>query len=171
MKLLFVLSAALAVVFCSPVYVSHDFDRDVDFSRFHTYSWYGDVHPEQKEALAAQLGNPLAAKRMVAAVEDQLRAKGLEKVGADPDLLVRIFTGSEMVTDINRTSYTPTMGGTTARTYEAGTLIIDLVQADTNHLVWRGTAEGTLSEYPTPEEVDKTVRKAVEKIFEGYPPR
>ena len=89
----------------------------------------------------------------------------------DPDLFVLYYTSSQNVTEITRTGYYGAFGSVSARNYEDGTLVIDLMDAASEHLVWRGTAEAALSENPAPEEVEKAIRTAVDKIFSGYPPR
>ncbi len=53
-------------------------------------------------------------------------------------------------------------------TYTEGTLVIDIIDAGTNELVWRGSAVSPMSD----ETYDaKEINKAVEKILEEFPPR
>jgi Domain of unknown function (DUF4136) len=52
------------------------------------------------------------------------------------------------------------------RTYEEGTLIIDLIDAHSKKLIWRAYAS---SEVKTPVTEEK-IRKAVDKAFTKYPP-
>jgi hypothetical protein len=52
--------------------------------------------------------------------------------------------------------------------YETGTLIVDLYNARTKLLVWRGTSTATLSDKP--EKNTAKMNKAVAKMFEQYPP-
>ena len=52
-------------------------------------------------------------------------------------------------------------------TYTEGTLVIDIIDAGTNELVWRGSAVSPMSD----ETYDaKEINKAVEKILEEFPP-
>ena len=52
-------------------------------------------------------------------------------------------------------------------TYTEGTLVIDIIDAGTNELVWRGSAVSPMSD----ETYDaKDINKAVEKILEEFPP-
>jgi Domain of unknown function (DUF4136) len=58
---------------------------------------------------------------------------------------------------------------TTTETYKVGTLVVDLFDASTKHLIWRGSASDTLS-----GKSDKNVKelnKGVQKMFENFPPR
>jgi hypothetical protein len=52
-----------------------------------------------------------------------------------------------------------------------GTLIIDLVDAKAKQLVWRGTARDTIDQDATPEERDKNIKNALNKLFENFPPQ
>ena len=54
-----------------------------------------------------------------------------------------------------------------ATTYTEGTLVIDIIDAGTNELVWRGAAVSALDD-PTYDAKD--INKAVEKILEEFPP-
>ena len=49
-------------------------------------------------------------------------------------------------------------------------MVLDVVDARTNELIWRGWATDELDDDPTPEAVQKYVREAVEKILEEFPP-
>ena len=52
-----------------------------------------------------------------------------------------------------------------------GTLIIDMIDASTKQLVWRGSATGVLDENPSPEKVTQNVNNAVAAILAQYPPK
>jgi hypothetical protein len=52
--------------------------------------------------------------------------------------------------------------------YQEGTLIIDIYDAKTKQLLWRGSAEGTLSDKAAKNE--NKLDKAVAKMFKEFPP-
>jgi hypothetical protein len=57
---------------------------------------------------------------------------------------------------------------TTADTYKVGTLVIDLFDANTKTLIWRGSSSDTLS-----DKSDKNIKnldKGVQKMFDHFPP-
>jgi len=57
---------------------------------------------------------------------------------------------------------------TTEETYTVGTLVIDLFDANTKTIVWRGSASGTVS-----SKSDKNIKKlnqAIRKMFDQFPP-
>jgi hypothetical protein len=51
-----------------------------------------------------------------------------------------------------------------------GTLIVDLVDARTGTIVWRGTITKEINPKAKPEQRDKTINRAAEKLFKNYPP-
>ena len=61
-------------------------------------------------------------------------------------------------------------GGYYVREYVQGTLVLDIVDADTNEVIWRGWAIDSLDLNPEPEKVQMYVDQAVEKILERFPP-
>jgi hypothetical protein len=52
--------------------------------------------------------------------------------------------------------------------YKEGTLVIDMYDGKTKQLLWRGTAEGTLSDKANKNE--NKLEKAVAKMFKNFPP-
>ncbi|HEY4051177.1 MAG TPA: DUF4136 domain-containing protein [Acidobacteriaceae bacterium] len=56
----------------------------------------------------------------------------------------------------------------TEQDYEEGTLVIDMYDAKTKQLLWRGSAEGTLSDKAGKNE--QKLEKAVAKMFKDFPP-
>ena len=141
--------------------VNVDFDAKADFSGYKTYAW-GDCRVE---------GNPLVQERIISALEKQLSARGLKRVEGEADIRV-VYHGStrqDMSGDL--WGYGPgpdwNAAGTTVGTYPIGTLVVDLLDAGSRRLVWRGVAGDTLSDDPVKHE--KTINKAAEKMFARYP--
>ena len=57
---------------------------------------------------------------------------------------------------------------TTTNTYKVGTLVVDLFDAKTKTLIWRGSSSDTLS-----DKSDKNIKnldKGVRKMFDHFPP-
>ena len=63
------------------------------------------------------------------------------------------------------------MQTSTVQQIPVGTLIVDLVDANQKELVWRGTATKTLDPGSSPEEKQKHLDEAVQKMFGNYPPK
>ncbi|HTO88002.1 MAG TPA: DUF4136 domain-containing protein [Thermoanaerobaculia bacterium] len=164
------LAAVLLLAGCSGITTSVDYDRAADFSRFKTYAWK-DVHPVQNE---------IVENRIKSAVDRALAAKGFRKVETGPDLWVVehiSLTKEKQLTTYDSGwgyGYRGGWGGgmTTATVSEIpiGELVLDLVDAKQNQMVWRGTATKAIDQNATPQEREKTTDEAVQKLFAGFPP-
>ncbi|HEU4365011.1 MAG TPA: DUF4136 domain-containing protein, partial [Candidatus Krumholzibacteria bacterium] len=116
--------------------------------------------------------------RIRAAVDAALTARGLAANETAPDVLVVYHSGLKDKVDITDWgySYSGTYWGWAGRdidaqNYTEGTLIVDLVDASSRQLVWRGSATGVVDPARTPEERERAVREIVAKMFDKYPPR
>jgi len=52
-----------------------------------------------------------------------------------------------------------------------GTLMLNVIDANTDEVIWRGWASGVLPESPNPEDVDHYVAEAVQGILVQFPPQ
>ena len=150
--------------------ISYDYDKRADFSQLKTYAWVRWTN----------LSDELNHKRIVDALETQLAAEGFVEVepGANPDVLVAYHTSfsGELEITGNATGWAgyrfgPGRSGS-ARVEEVviGTLYVDIVNARTNTLVWRGIATKEIDANASPEKREKNINKAAEKLFKKYPP-
>ena len=146
--------------------VHTDYDKKVSFERFHTYSW-----------AKVQTSNPLWQSRIQDAVDRELKANGWERVESGGDAVIAAVGATQNQQEY-QTFYNG-MGGwrwggfgttatTTVQTYRVGTLVVDIYDAHTKNLVFRGTAIDTLSNKP--EHNEKKLEEAVEKMFKKFPP-
>lgn len=151
--------------------VTFDYDKTTDFSTLKTYTW----------VRGTPLGDELNHKRIVDAIDAQLASKGFAKVerSADPDVLVAYHATFNKDLQIEGFSsgwggyrFGPARSGT-ARVEEIliGTLVVDMVDAQTRTIVWRGIASKEIDVKASPEKRDKNINKAAEKLFKNYPPR
>jgi hypothetical protein len=67
--------------------------------------------------------------------------------------------------------YSPYYGSGRVRNYVRGTVVLDVVDARTNELIWRGWASESLSDNPEPDRVQRYVNAAVQKILAEFPRR
>lgn len=145
--------------------VTVDWDHNVhNFAALKTYQW---VKPTRTTS------NPLMDQRIVAAIDAQLAAKGLQQTTNHPDVLVTYHTGvraqrSSTVMGTGGWRFGGGMASVQHNVSEAGTLIVNIVNGDNKDLIWRGTATDTLS--GSPDKNSKKIDKAVAKMFKKYPP-
>jgi hypothetical protein len=163
----------------SSISVNHDWDVNAPFEDFKTYDWIPLPETPPGNAGQAVQRNDLLDKRIRAAVDDALAGKGLVPSKNTPDLLVVYHVGVQdkvQVTDwgYRYSDYYWGWGGREidVYNYKEGTLIIDLIDAKTKNMVWRGAGTKPLDDgNPTPEKQEKNIRNAVGAIMEKYPPK
>lgn len=148
-----------------------EFDRDADFSAYHTYDWL-----EKKQRPA---GSPLAVggaldTKIRNAIDKQLAAQGFGPVlEGEPDFLVSFDGAMEQITDIQSDRYEIATGVAWVaegdiNSYRRGTLIISISDAETGKRVWSAWTRKKVKNPKTPgAQVDKVVKKLLSK----FPPR
>jgi hypothetical protein len=124
-------------------------------------------------------------ERIRNAVEQTLAAKGYRQVArSEADFLVkyryqvRQKVGSENVrTGIGiGTGGSGTFGGIGVSTgggvreYNEGTLVIDVIDAGTGELLWRGMGSREVLTHSDPEKTTRAVNETVAKILQPFPP-
>jgi hypothetical protein len=155
-------AAMAAVAYAQKVNV--DSDPSAPFAAYRTYAWTAGT--------AASVS--LTEQRIHAGVDGQLRAKGLTLVESDPNVYVASFVLTKAEPQIVANGFGPWWGvgggfaTATVQTYVQGTLIVDLYDASTKKMVWRGVATDTASDKPS-KNAEK-IEKALTKIFQKYPP-
>jgi len=165
-------TALLLLAACSSVSTSYDFDPDADFARLKAYAWV--------ESAIDRDTDPLVLERVRRATDAGLAAAGYRKVESGGDFHVAAHLRSRQRVQVRDTGYAgPYYGygyghwGTRridVYEYDEGSIILDVIDAKTNKLLWRGIAKAAVPESPKPEELTKLVDEAVSKLLEDFPP-
>jgi hypothetical protein len=124
--------------------------------------------------------NPLWEPRIQEAVDKELQAKGWQRVDSGGDVALAAVGATknqqEYQTFYNGLGpgwgwggFGNTAATTTVQNYRVGTVVIDMYDARTKRLLWRGVASDTLSDKP--EKNQKKLEKAVSKMFDKFPPK
>jgi hypothetical protein len=158
----FALALIPAVVYAQKV--TTDFDHAAPFASYRTYAW----------APGAPSLVSLTEQRIHSGIETQLQAKALRLAENNPSLYVASFVLTRVEPQVIASGFDPWWrdgGGfaaTAAQTYVQGTLIVDLYDAATRKMVWRGVATATASDKPSKNsaKIDRTLAR----MFERYPP-
>jgi len=178
-------TAILSLTACSSIEVSSDYALEHDFSNYHTYAW----HPGEESAPGDldRLGGDIFDKRVRKVINETLRARGLRlHDNADCYVNYSVVTNDRVSINTYQTyggygpgwgyyGYGPYYGGlggtqTSVYYYTQGTLIIDIIDRDTNQLVWRSTAQGPVETQTTPEKREQYLRKIIGRMLESFPP-
>lgn len=155
--------------------VSSHVDRDLDFSQYRTYTWGpADALPAGDSRLDA---NPVFADNVHGAVNRELAMRGLTMVvsSGTPDLLIHYHATVANRIDVNQVDRGYGYCQTTdcppdVIEYEAGTIVIDLIDARTKRLIWRGWAQSRLEAFlEDPERMSETVQRAVATMMRRLP--
>ena len=167
MKTRFVLCAALVCitsVIAAGQQVSVNYNHAQSFANYHTYAWGSNN--------ANQVQNSILAQVAQQDINSAMQSKGLLMVEEtqNPDLILTTNGGMR-----EQTSYSAWgmrgigggMGGLTPEQNVEGTLIVDLYDAKSQSLVWRGIAQNTLSNKGNKNQ--QMVQKAVNKMFKQWP--
>ena len=154
---------------CATISTNFDYDTGFDFAGLQSYDWK-TVDPGADE-------DPLSRRRVERALNEGLTAGGYRRDSSNPDFYVAIHVGSEDRIDVVNWGYGYGRGAgrygprdVSVYTYQEGTLIIDMVDARSDELVWRGTARRVFTSAPTAEEKTRIVNQAVQKLLAGFPP-
>jgi hypothetical protein len=161
-------AAAVTLSGCATMNVSSYVERGVDLGQYRTYDW---APAEQLATGDPRLDNsPFFQEQVQTAVERQLATRGFEKT-ASPDLLVHYHASVTQEIYISdgerREGYCEDCK---PEVYDAGTLLIDLVDARTNRLVWRGSARGSIDGViDNQARMEQRVAEAVTRILDKLP--
>jgi len=179
----------LGLASCTSIQTRTNYDPSAvqQLDSYRSYAWL-----PMKSHSNPSIYNPIIQERVHRAVDQELQAKGFRRVepGQTPDFKVGWHGAVQQKVDVDTIDnyygylwdpwYDPFFGPvgyggsggfeTQVREYREGTLILDVVDAGSNKLVWRGTAETELAENTNARKSQKLIDRAVDKMLKGFPP-
>lgn len=166
--------SALAVMGCATMSVSSHVQRGIDFAQYRTYDWGPvDALPTGDSRLD---NDPYFRDRVQGAVEKQLAARGFKGPTAEtPDLLIHYHASIDQRIDVVSVDRERGYGGGDdwqgrIIEYEAGTLVVDIIDARTNRVIWRGWAQDSVDDALDDQtRMEKKINEAVTRMFERLP--
>jgi hypothetical protein len=165
---------------CSTVTVSDEAVGSIDLLQLKKYSWFEPMDG----AGQVRTVKPEVQKLIVSSVEKYLAGKGVERVSReDADVLITWF--GKVDEKVSRTSvahfYRPYGYGTLAaqhpemvgegvpvKSWQEGTLIIDVIDADSKGVIWRGSATDTIRDDMSAEEVPAYINRSVKGLLDRF---
>lgn len=173
-KITLFLSISFILTGCASLSVNSNFDRELDYSALKTYHWLKSTQEPISEPI---LRNTLSDAYIARTINERLKAEGLsEQADGQPDFLVDYHIDVRRTEEIVRKGAWhhdwPNERGNITTIYESrkGTFVLDFLDPESKNLIWRGWATGVIEQNPDPEKIKKKFEKAVEKIFEKFPP-
>ena len=179
------------VMGCSPR-VTVDKTQAINFQQYQTYAW---MQSDVKAGQNPLYYNQLATQRVEQTVNKVLSQRGLDSTNHKPDLLVgyHFFVEDKTRLVANNPTPTPVYGPYygwgrwgyrnwgpswwswntwgpmySQEKYEAGTVVIDMVDADTKQLIWRGSIQNAIMD---PTRISAQIQRDVQHIIDHFPQR
>lgn len=138
-----------------------DYDWHADFTRYTTWRWRkGTPAPD-----------PVADKQLREAIESRLAARGLTRVESGGDLDVVYHVTDESKIGVENLGYKqPFFEGraTRIRYLRMGTLVLDMIDASSGKVVWRGEAHDATTKDAS--DIERMIDEAVAQLLEDFPP-
>ncbi len=158
LNIIFLVSLTYLTMSCALLSIDYDYDRDANFARLRTFDW---LPVELQE-------HALVIEHITETVNRELEAKGFMKNQKNPDFLIVIRDKKVKKRDVLTYG---TRGN--VRVYTEGTYTVDIVDADSKELIWRGTAQRQYDDDPlflSAEKQRKRIYNMVTKILNNFPP-
>ena len=174
-------SLAAAIVFSALAFSAQaqkpqiQWNNNYDFDAVQTFAWQDTPETSLEER------NPFMHSLIKNSIEAELATSGLTQVEADPDIWVNYHASTTTDVQLRTDSYGYTMGGygmagwgyygmaagpvsSTTRVveYTRGTLVVDIWDAASKELVWRGQVSDTLPD--NVQKAEKLVVRAIGKL-------
>ena len=174
---LITLSSVLLLGACSSSYVPDtDQSSSYDFSSVDTYSVIGD------EQLKNPMFSDIDRERFDAAIDISMQQHSVEEVSADKaDVLVSYFVVTKDKVKVSasynagyasscyRCGYGGGVSHVNTRHYVEGTLVVDIIDSETNKSVYRSTLVKPLKSFDTAQEREQAINKVVSDMMEKLP--
>jgi len=163
-----------------------DYDQNASFEHLRQYSW---AVQENDNKVDQALSGPLVIERIRQEIDIELASLGYEKVDPEQaDILIDYHLSTEEKTKVTTFDnyygssyyghgYGHSYGYADAsyvatpivREFLEVTLTLDIIEAQTGDVIWRGWAIKSLDQDPKPKKVRKLIRRSVHKILKKLP--
>lgn len=170
MKQLLSIIALFLVTSCAPIYVSYDYDKAVDLSKYKTYQYFGDMDTGLSQ---------LDTKRLLDVLDKKLEANGFV-ISETPDFLIDIST-TEFRNQQRETVGVGVGGGSgnvgggisiglpIGQSNATKQIIFDFVDASNKQLFWQANSEASFNPRAEPIKREERFTAIVDKVFKKYP--
>jgi Domain of unknown function (DUF4136) len=170
---------------------SYDYRRDVNFANIRTFAFKATPPMDPVAAKTTTYDSPLVRDRTNAAIAAQLESRGMKRDDEHPDVYIvthRTFEleytyygpygygwgpyagfgyGAYYPGSVGWGGWNGWNGGVYAQL--EGTLTVDVEDAKSGALLWRGVETKRVHETSKPEKRDKRVFKEVSDVFKHFP--
>lgn len=157
---------------CNSPQAIYDYDQQVNFAQYQTY----DIYPDLLTGLSQ-----LDEERLIQSARQELQNKSLSP-SANPDLYLNIYSEEYRQQSDSRLGIGVGGGSRNVGVGVSGgiplggpetylRLTFDLIDAETDALVWQAVVESSFDLNASPAERQRRFDQIVQKAMAGYPPR
>lgn len=166
-----VIAVAAISAACAPITVTSYTGQDVDIRAYRTFAWErvdsgvpGDPRLDN---------NTFFHEYLRSAIDRQLVSRGYEPTTLRPDVFVHYHASARQEVSVSGEDWTIfRCRDCRVEVYDAGTLLVDLTDARTGALVWRGVAESGLAGAVADQtRMEAAIERVVERVFAQLPRR
>ena len=176
-----ILTLALSGLACSSTQVQRVHDPEFDFSGGKTFRW-----GEQELERGGDVSWEMIDRAVKSIVQATMQLRGLTQADADAAYELYYFIGADEVNQISSnygahyygmsfgywgSARGPGAYAQDARIYDQGSFTLDVVDAESGSLVWRGTSQGTIKPNTLPKERRKNIERAINELLATFPPK
>jgi hypothetical protein len=149
-----------AALFGSALKIATDCDPAAHFDTYRTYKWT-DGTPSPDTVGEQHVHNMVDAR---------LAAKAFTQIDSNPDVYVSTHVITQQPKELVASGFAPwRFGGGTVSvdTYVNGTLVVDLYDAQTRRMVWRGVGIGAASDKASKN--TEKIERVLTPMYDRYP--
>jgi hypothetical protein len=155
------------------VTVNYDYEKNTDFSKYKSYSYFTDMNTGLSE---------LDANRFFSALDNEMKLKGFTLL-EDSDFIINIQSATFQETQSQSSVGVGLGGGGGAvgggisvgipigQANVSRQIIFEFVDAQTNQLFWQAISNETEIPRDNPEDREEKFKMLVAKVLEGFPPK
>jgi len=164
---------------------SYDYRRDVNFAGIRTFAFKATPPMDPVAAKTTTYDSPLVRERTQAAIAAQLESRGMRRSDENPD----VYIVTRRTFEVETTYYGPYgygwgpyavgygpyyggwggWGGWDSYSWLEGTLTVDMEDARSGQLLWRGIETKHVHQTSKPAKRDKRVFEEVKDVFKHFP--
>lgn len=163
--------SAIAVAGCSRMWTVVEIDYLDRSKALRTFDWAIEDPPTTGDE---RLRDPELRKLVLAALTKEFAERNISQTSNGPDFLVNFHLAvTERLTASSarpKYRYNPSYAPETyMRTFEEGSLILDIINPNNKRLLWRGVVQTEIEAKPEPEVRAQRIRTAVRTLMRRFP--
>lgn len=160
--------SALMFSCANNITANYNVDPEADFSKYTSFYWDDPLNKAANESHNPIVNNSLVNKQVKENIETQMQGRGYALTENNPDILINfhimVENKSKVTSSYPNSYYFWWRNDIQTINYKEGTLIIDLIDAKTDQLIWQGYSTGTI----TRSDMIPSIKETVLKIFSKF---